>query len=312
MNANEVIDSYVRDVTGRLPRRMRSDVAMELRSLLGEELALRAGAEGRAPDRAMAVALAQSFGRPAEVARRYHERPAVIDSVDTHHFLIWSFAGTLVICMHAALTDEPFDASATLLQWLGTLVLVLGLVGWWRRRNPDAFAWRPKRDPDQMPRALAVFLAMLMLVFPVAMYLAPQAFANTLFLGAIPTAGLELTPDFAGSWQRKATLVLLFAMVALQLLVAVRGRVTRGLRWLGVAVYSLLGVAALAHATPMSGPQGGFSVFVSAVANANAAPMFNMVGGLLLLCACYDLYKAWDATDPAAGGSHGQGRSSMA
>ena len=39
MDANEILESYVRDVADCLPRARRDDVASELRSLLAEELA---------------------------------------------------------------------------------------------------------------------------------------------------------------------------------------------------------------------------------------------------------------------------------
>ena len=88
MNANDVIDSYVRDVARYLPREKRNDVAFELRALLGDELAAKAQAAGRAPDKPMAMELLKGFGRPAEAAGRYHQRAALIDPTDTHHFLI--------------------------------------------------------------------------------------------------------------------------------------------------------------------------------------------------------------------------------
>ena len=60
MSANDVIESYVRDVARLLPNKRRDDVALELRALLQEELAGKAEAAGRAPDRAMAMALPRS------------------------------------------------------------------------------------------------------------------------------------------------------------------------------------------------------------------------------------------------------------
>ena len=70
MHANEVIESYVLDVARQLPRRQRNDVALELRSLLHEELSALAAKQGQAPDQAMAMRMLASFGRPAEAAAR--------------------------------------------------------------------------------------------------------------------------------------------------------------------------------------------------------------------------------------------------
>ena len=63
------------DVVKRLPRRQRADVALDLRSLLAEELA----AEGSAPLPERAHVVLQAFGRPADVAARYLPATAVID-----------------------------------------------------------------------------------------------------------------------------------------------------------------------------------------------------------------------------------------
>src|SRR5690242_20440475 len=75
MNADDVIDSYVRDVARRLPPRQRDDVAFELRALLDEDLRARVAAEGRAPDADLALALVRSLGRPElRRGRAAHER----------------------------------------------------------------------------------------------------------------------------------------------------------------------------------------------------------------------------------------------
>lgn len=52
MQATEVIESYIEDVVGLLPRRQRDDVANELRSLLLEELNARIREPGSRPIKA--------------------------------------------------------------------------------------------------------------------------------------------------------------------------------------------------------------------------------------------------------------------
>jgi len=156
MNGNEVIESYVRDVARCLPRKMRNDVALELRALLGDELAAKAHAQGRVPDKVMAMELIKGFGRPAEAAARYHPRPAVIDAADTHHFLIWSLAGAVVLTVLSAVSQAGKVDSGLFLQWLGALVIVFALMGWRRRRSPGALRWKPTRDPHSIPRGLSL------------------------------------------------------------------------------------------------------------------------------------------------------------
>lgn len=73
--ATQLVERYVREVGGGLPRKIRSDVEDELRTLLQEALDERALAAGRAPDEEMAVEVLRKFGRPEEVAQRYQPGP---------------------------------------------------------------------------------------------------------------------------------------------------------------------------------------------------------------------------------------------
>lgn len=74
MNPNDVIEAYVADVMRRVPGRERNDIGLELRDLLTEMLADRAGAAATPADDALVLAMLRGFGSPAEVAARY--RPA--------------------------------------------------------------------------------------------------------------------------------------------------------------------------------------------------------------------------------------------
>lgn len=292
MRVEDVIESYVRDVVARLPRAKRGDVAFELRALLHEELADRAQAEGRAPDRAMAMALLAAFGRPAEAAQRYHARPALIEAADTHHFLIWALGGTVVMGMHAAL-GNAIDLDAAFLQWLGTLVLVFALIGWWRRRQPAALAWKPSRGPEWMPRWTSALIVVAYTVFPVAMYAAPMDYARMLVPGTLSVAGMALMPEFAGSALRMLTMALLVGM-ALQYVVAFAlGAMPRWLRLAGVAINLVLGLLLIAHASP------DVQVFTSAKANATATPWFLATGGMMVLIALYYVWREWALIPPA-------------
>ena len=97
MTADNLVESYLSDVARLLPRRQRHDVALELRTLLTEELAAKAETAGRPADETMAYDLLRDFGRPAEVAARYRPAPAIIEPADTRRFLRISVAGLLVI-----------------------------------------------------------------------------------------------------------------------------------------------------------------------------------------------------------------------
>jgi len=298
MSANEVIESYVRDVARLLPRKRRDDVAFELRALLQEELAAKAEAAGRAPDPAMAIALLAGFGRPAEAAARYHPRQPLIDPADNHDFLIW----TVVVLVAIGMSDERSGDQA--LRLFGVLVLVFMAIAWWRRRQPEGrFAWKPRAQakPARAPRWQALLAAAGLIVFPLAMYLAPQAFWDTATYGHGVPGGLALTDAFLGSWQRVATIGWLLAYIAVWLAVAAQGGWRRWTRQAGVLTGLGLGMMLLAHAAPMTTllARVPFAIFAAPGADAVARPWFGLAGAIVLLGALYDLYTEWARVEPA-------------
>ncbi len=296
MNANDVIESYVRDVARCLPRSKRNDVAFELRALLAEELAAKAQAAGRAPDKPMAMELIKGFGRPAEVAGRYHQRPAVIDPSDTHHFLIWSLAGAVSIGVLAAMNPaKEHGGDDLLLKWLGALVIVFALIGWWRRRDPQTMRWKPKHGHDWMPRGLSVLAFVSTILFQVFPYAAPQTFVRVMFFGRIPSHGVELSDSFAQGPHRVATLTTFILLGVLYAVTTVHGGWRPWTNKASIVLYAALGLLLGAH--------GGLArqglVFASTKANEVAAPIFGVVGAVALLSAFYGIYKEWVRITPA-------------
>ncbi len=296
MTANEVIESYVRDVAACLPRGKRNDVAFELRALLGDELAAKARIEGRSPDRAMVMGLLTGFGRPAEVAARYHQRPALIEPADTHHFLIWTLAGAVSISVLSALSpEEGRDNGDLFLKWVGSLVIVFALLGWWRRRKPGTLGWKPGRGPDSMSRPAALLALVATAIFPVFMYAAPEVFVRIMFLGAIPSSGVQLAEEFRQSGHRTATLIVLFLLPVMYAAVFVQGGMRPWTNWISCALHASLGLLLAA--------QGGLAqqglVFASARANEVSAPIFGLTGAFTLLCALYVVYQEWSRIRPA-------------
>jgi hypothetical protein len=296
--AGDTIEAYVRDVARYLPRSRRNDVAFELRALLHEELAARAAEAGRVPDQAMAMALLAGFGRPADAAARYHPRVPLIDPGDNHDFLIWTLAGLVVLSMSES--DDALDA----LHWVGVLFVVFAAIAWWRRRQPaDRFAWRPRPQvkPARGARWPALLAAMGLVVFPLAMYLAPQAFWDIATFGHGVSGGLALTDAFAHSWQRMATIGWLSAFIAVWLVVAVQDGWRRWSRQAVIFCEFGLGMMLLAHAVPMTTllDRVPFALFAAPGADAVAMPWFRFAGAILLLGALYDLYQEWVRVDPS-------------
>lgn len=177
MKPDALIESYVSEVVGHLPRKQRADVGFELRSLLTEELRGRAG--DSEPDIATTLDLLADFGRPAEVADRY--RPAgftIIRPADAPRFAWIALTGVAVqwvITLIATFTAPATGAGDDWLSRLGTWWLSAGLGAFWwpgllisvsivaavstARRGGDAREWRPRAaalDRDSIRRPLYV------------------------------------------------------------------------------------------------------------------------------------------------------------
>jgi hypothetical protein len=197
MQAQTLIESYVADVTRRLPRRVRADVGLELGALLGEELAARSAAAGRAADEAMALDLLRTFGRPADVAQRYGPSPAILDPADTRDFMIAAVIGAvgLLALGQVTLQNPPRDwPTIVVLSWLGFLVLAFGTLNWARRRWPTLGRWQP-RDPDRASRVGSLALVVI-IIAGVVCYGAPDwLFARFTGGGHLP-GSLAYADDF--------------------------------------------------------------------------------------------------------------------
>jgi hypothetical protein len=214
----------------------------------------------------------------------------------------------VVLGMHRAL-GHPIEIDALFLQWLGLLLLGFALADWLRRRQPDAFRWKPTRGPEWMPRSLSALSLVATLVFPVAMYAAPVAFAGWLLPDAVRVDGLALDPWFAGSALRLLTLALLVAMALGYAVALVLGRRPVWLRRIEVGLNLGVGLLLIAHASPLGAGPGhavAHGVFESARANAVAAPIFLGIGGMMVLVALYYAWREWAGIRPApdvAGGA---------
>ena len=146
MDAQVVIDSYIDNIAARLPRRLRNDVGVELRTLLTEQLMAAAAAVARAPDEKLATEVVRSFGRPEEVAARYSPRGFQI--IEPEHAPAFVKLSAACIAIQWALTLPAVFASHTTLgawwrgwgfgafAWVGVLVVWFGLATWIRRRSP--------------------------------------------------------------------------------------------------------------------------------------------------------------------------------
>jgi hypothetical protein len=154
MEAKTLIDSYVDDIARRLPRVSRNDVALELRTLLTEQLNEVAANAGRAPDRELALHVLRRFGRTEEVAARYLSEnlnivepklaTAFLKSVAACIGIQWLLTLPNVFLSSLTFKDWLLNWGITAFWWVGVLVLWFAAAAWVRRRSPV--------DPDSFRR----------------------------------------------------------------------------------------------------------------------------------------------------------------
>lgn len=253
MNADEVIERYVDDTVRLLPRRQREDVAAELRMLLNEELNARARDSGHPADEALALALVRDYGRPSEVAARYHPLWTIIDPADSRSFIRAGIIGAGVLTLLSALRQKRSPSSGTaddlvllgILDWLGVLVLGFGIKSWMRRRWPTAALWKP-RDRDRVNR-LGTAILMPIATLAVILYGAPAWVFDRAFGGRLDTSWAAYTVEFQ-RWRLPWFIGCLAGLIALQSFAAVRGRWSRLTRRFSIGLNLALACMVLSFA----------------------------------------------------------------
>ena len=181
MKVETIIQSYVDDVARFLPRRIRNDVGLELRSLLTDQLNDRADDAGTEPDAEMTIELLRSFGRPEEVAERYRPPGVVIIEPSAAPgfariaaigvFLQWIISG--LVFYRAAATQGPgvleqlghwwLTYGLGALWWPGFLVCCYGLASAFQRRRSATIEWQPRAGQIDRDRANLLSLTALIL-----------------------------------------------------------------------------------------------------------------------------------------------------
>lgn len=233
---DDLLDEYVLRVVKRLSRRRRRDVAVELRSLLREELDARTPEAGQDDVRA----LLEDFGRPADVAARYQAPPRIIDPADAREFVRLAVGGVLVIWLVglAATVGEHGGEGASMvaqrwwwgaalpaLWWPGFLVVCYAAAAQARRRWPSLGRWRP-RGPEQARVSRAGYSAAVVAsAAGTAILVAPGWWLELLTGGGAAPAAIDALRYDDGFLQLRGPLVLalLLANLAVQTVVLVQG-----------------------------------------------------------------------------------------
>jgi hypothetical protein len=244
MNPHVIIDSYVSDVVGHLPRRQRNDVAFELRSLLGEELEGRAADAGRPADEGLVIELLSAFGNPVDVADRY--RPAgftIIRPSEAPRFAAVALGGVAVqwVLTLTALFAQPGHGIEPLSRfggwwvswglgafwWPGLLISLSLVAAAIAARRSESDAWRPPRvrtlDRDRVSRpVLSLYIALGVLGASIVTAL-PSIAVWGAALPAPVVAAFEFDDGFLAT-RAVWVLVLWLAVLAIAIVVLVTGR----------------------------------------------------------------------------------------
>lgn len=300
MNADDVIDSYVRDVARRLPPRQRDDVAFELRALLDEDLRARAAAEGHAPDADLALALVRSLGRPSETAARYHRPFTLVHPDDTWGFMVGAIGGAAALSiLTAPRTGQSFAAAArhtnvAVLAWLGLLVLLFAGKSLILSRRPEAFAWKPRqarRASDSASRLTSAASALLWAAF-LALYLAPGPVVEALTLGRVDATTLTYSDSFRGVLRMPWLAALVLAIIVLHILVAVQGRWRGATRWARIFLHMSAAIQLGWHARYGN-------IFQHAHTDRVLVPAVAILAGILMAVAWIEVYRELTRVRPA-------------
>lgn len=283
MTASDVIESYVTDVAAQLPRAQRADVAAELRSLLRDEIGPSATTEE-------AVARVRAFGKPSEVAARYHTPYAVIEPTDTRAFVLVAVVGALLIPstnQRLPVSVDQNTASTYFLAWLGVLVLLFAAKSWAARRWPQYFLWKPSkvRDYDAV-RVVEQLPIIAILAFYELAYLMPAQVIGFLSGGRVPAGVLDYTADFASPLRMLWFALFLPALIVLEAAVIVQGRWSRLTRIIEIMLFSVAGTQLIWHASYGD-------IFSNPHAEQGARMTFQLLGAAFELTAIYKVYREW-------------------
>lgn len=295
-----LIEAYVLDVVRRLPRRQRNDVGFELRALLTESLRDRAGDAGRLPDEAMALDHVREFGRPDEVAARYHPPGVpIIPPAHTRGFA-WAtvigvglqWAGSLPLALSGDLAPAVSEASRVgawwvsyglgALWWPGFLVTVMMVAAWVRQSWPATVTdWKPKAaDSDHISRplyALGLAAALCGIAMWVGLAWSVATFSNPF------TRALAFDPDFLAT---RAPVLLLYWAAGISLLVVL---IVEG-RWRDLTRRIDLGLK-LASCAVMAWLMFGGRIFVSEAADESTKGILGLIVLLVLAELAFQVWR---------------------
>ena len=289
MSATDVIETYVLDVVRLVPRRQRTDVATELRSLLTEELLARAEQSGRPADEPLALAMVREHGWPNEVAARYQQPWSIIDPADTTSFLRAAIVGNVALLLLSVLGKNDDQLKIAILAWLGLLLVVFGLKNVMRRSWADTRQWKP-RDRDRANRPGILFM------IPIAgacvlFYAAPDWALAQMFVARFDLSWAAYSPEFQ-QFRLPGFIGLWICLLTALLAVAIEGRWRRLTRRIDIVLNFILACLVLSCAV-----EG--NIFQSPEAEKIAREVFAVIASVYIPCVGVMVYNEIGRIDRA-------------
>jgi hypothetical protein len=213
---------------------------------LHEELQQKARKAGKLPDEAMTLAYLREFGRPADVAARYHQPITLIEPADTPAFLFLSIVGVSLASV-LPYVDRIRGREVVVREWpealwvVGLLVIIFAVMSYVRRRAPQKNHWKPHRmnQSDIGPARTLISLAfgvvaLLVYAFPGE---AAELFRVNYLNPALNADAFTFTEDFRTwrfPWRFQWLFLLAVPIFAFNLHAVITGRWTKLLRWLEI------------------------------------------------------------------------------
>src|SRR6185436_18320549 len=199
-----------------------------------------------------ATARVRAFGKPSDVAARYHTPYAVIEPTDTRAFVLAAVVGALLIPstnQRLPFSVDQNTASTMFLAWLGVLVLLFAIKSWAARRWPASFQWKPSKVRDMDVTRVVEQLALIaVLVFYELAYLMPAQVIGLVSGGNVPAGVLDYTTDFASPIRMLWFALIMPALIVVEALAMARGRFSRVLRVVEIGLFIMAGSQLIWHA----------------------------------------------------------------
>ncbi len=295
MNNQELIESYVHEVGQRLPRKIRADIELELRSLLADSL------EDRMDDDTAVHEFLKELGSPAQFAAQYLPNQYLIgpnlyptfQTVATVLFSVITVVTVVSIAIFLFNAGRPENVLAwwgqEMAEYVGNLISILGSVtlifaifervgvnNAKSEENWDPRTLRPVKDPNRINRG-EMITSIIGSIVSIWVFLSLPDWIGTEGGGFFTNGYLEHTPWLITSWVFE---------IALKSIVVGNGRWTRLTRMLEVAtqtfdivvLYRIIsGVILISVPLFDSGLKGALSIALVVILIDTLVKLFKMI-----------------------------------